>query len=210
MTDTDTTNLNQQLANQSAEAIVAWALSRPGRPLITTNFGPYSAVLLHMCMQVRADLPVLWVDSGYNTRQTYLYAESLIEMLDLDIHVYNPLQSAARRDALMGIPDVDDPRHETFTEQVKLEPFRRAFADLKPDLWLTALRREQTEFRQGLETVTQDQPGGVLKVSPLLDWRETDMKAYLLAHGLPNENRYFDPTKVLGNRECGLHNRFTA
>ncbi|MDT0619450.1 phosphoadenosine phosphosulfate reductase family protein [Salinisphaera sp. P385] len=210
MTDTDTTNLNQQLANQSAEAIVAWALSRPGRPLITTNFGPYSAVLLHMCTQVRPDLPVLWVDSGYNTRQTYLYAENLIEMLDLDIHVYNPLQSAARRDALMGIPDVDDPRHETFTEQVKLEPFRRAFADLKPDLWLTALRREQTEFRQGLETVTQDQPGGVLKVSPLLDWRETDMKAYLLAHGLPNENRYFDPTKVLGNRECGLHNRFTA
>lgn len=210
MTDTDTTNLNQQLANQSAEAIVAWALSRPGRPLITTNFGPYSAVLLHMCTQVRPDLPVLWVDSGYNTRQTYLYAESLIEMLDLDIHVYNPLESAARRDALMGIPDVDDPRHETFTEQVKLEPFRRAFADLKPDLWLTALRREQTEFRQGLETVTQDQPGGVLKVSPLLDWRETDMKAYLLAHGLPNENRYFDPTKVLGNRECGLHNRFTA
>ncbi|MDT0634935.1 phosphoadenosine phosphosulfate reductase family protein [Spectribacter hydrogenooxidans] len=210
MTDTDTTNLNQQLANQSAEAIVAWALSRPGRPLITTNFGPYSAVLLHMCTQARPDLPVLWVDSGYNTRQTYLYAESLIEMLDLDIHVYNPLQSAARRDALMGIPDVDDPRHETFTEQVKLEPFRRAFADLKPDLWLTALRREQTEFRQGLETVTQDQPGGVLKVSPLLDWRETDMKAYLLAHGLPNENRYFDPTKVLGNRECGLHNRFTA
>ena len=210
MTDTDTTNLNQQLANQSAEAIVAWALSRPGRPLITTNFGPYSAVLLHMCTQARPDLPVLWVDSGYNTRQTYLYAESLIEMLDLDIHVYNPLQSAARRDALMGIPDVDDPRHETFTEQVKLEPFRRAFADLKPDLWLTALRREQTEFRQGLETVTQDQPGGVLKVSPLLDWRETDMKAYLLAHGLPNENRYFDPTKVLGNRECGLHNRVTA
>ncbi len=210
MTDTDTTILNQQLANQSAEDIVAWALSRPGRPLITTNFGPYSAVLLHMSTQVRPDLPVLWVDSGYNTRQTYLYAERLIEMLDLDIHVYNPLQSAARRDALMGIPEVDDPRHETFTEQVKLEPFRRAFADLKPDLWLTALRREQTEFRQGLETVTRDQPGGVLKVSPLLDWRETDMKAYLLAHGLPNENRYFDPTKVLDNRECGLHNRFTA
>lgn len=210
MTDTDTSTLNQQLANQSAEKIVAWALSRPGRPLITTNFGPYSAVLLHMCTQLRPDLPVLWVDTGYNTRQTYLYAERLIEMLDLDIHVYNPLQSAARRDALMGIPEVDDPRHETFTEQVKLEPFRRAFADLEPDLWLTALRREQTEFRQGLETVTRDEAGGVLKVSPLLDWRETDMKAYLLAHGLPNENRYFDPTKVLGNRECGLHNRFTA
>ncbi|HET8752834.1 MAG TPA: phosphoadenylylsulfate reductase, partial [Salinimicrobium sp.] len=24
-------------------------------------------------------------------------------------------------------------------------------------------------------------------------------------HGLPNEFKYFDPTKVLSNRECGLH-----
>ena len=28
---------------------------------------------------------------------------------------------------------------------------------------------------------------------------------YLKDHGLPNENDYYDPTKVHGNRECGLH-----
>ncbi|MGB2758373.1 MAG: phosphoadenylylsulfate reductase, partial [Maribacter stanieri] len=28
---------------------------------------------------------------------------------------------------------------------------------------------------------------------------------YLKKYNLPNEHNYFDPTKVLENRECGLH-----
>jgi phosphoadenosine phosphosulfate reductase len=31
------------------------------------------------------------------------------------------------------------------------------------------------------------------------------MQAYLAEHGLPDERVYFDPTKVEGDRECGLH-----
>jgi phosphoadenosine phosphosulfate reductase len=32
-----------------------------------------------------------------------------------------------------------------------------------------------------------------------------DMQAYLAKHGLPDEVRYFDPTKAQAGRECGLH-----
>jgi phosphoadenosine phosphosulfate reductase len=31
------------------------------------------------------------------------------------------------------------------------------------------------------------------------------MDAYLAEHNLPNEHDYFDPTKALETRECGLH-----
>jgi phosphoadenosine phosphosulfate reductase len=31
------------------------------------------------------------------------------------------------------------------------------------------------------------------------------MARYLAEHNLPDEKDYFDPTKVLENRECGLH-----
>ncbi|MEO0901259.1 MAG: phosphoadenylylsulfate reductase, partial [Bacteroidota bacterium] len=46
---------------------------------------------------------------------------------------------------------------------------------------------------------------GVLKVSPFYYWNDTQLDAYLDELGLPNEHKYFDPTKVLENRECGLH-----
>lgn len=202
--------INAELKDKHPQEIVNWATGLDGKAIVTSNFGPSAAVLLHLCVQAKPDIPVIWADSGYGTRKTYLFAEKLIADLNLNIHVYNPLQSAARRDAIMGIPDVDDPMHETFTEQVKLEPIRRALRETNPDIWLTGIRREQTEFRKNLEVVTQDAPDSVVKVAPVFYWSEADMHAYLEEHGLPNETKYYDPTKVLSNRECGLHNRLTA
>lgn len=201
---------NAELRHKHPQEIVNWAVDLEGKAIVTSNFGPYGAVLLHLCVQAKPDIPVVWVDSGYGTRKTYLFAERLIAELNLNIRVYNPRRSAARRDALMGIPDVDDPRHAAFTEQVKLEPFRRAFSEIKPDLWLTAIRRDQTEFRRSLDILTRDRPDGVVKVAPVFYWSEADMQNYLEEHGLPNETNYYDPTKVLSHRECGLHNRLTA
>lgn len=206
----DIAKANAELAGQHPKQIVEWAAGLDGRTIVTTNFGPNEAVILHLASQVQPDMPVVWIDSGYATRKTYLFAEKLINDLSLNIHVFNPLMSAARRDALMGIPDVDDPQHEEFTRQVKLEPFGRAMQEMAPDVWLTAVRRDQTEFRKNMEIVSQDKPGGVIKVAPVLEWTEADMQAYLDKHDLPNETSYYDPTKVLGNRECGLHDRFTA
>ncbi len=198
---------NQHLAQRSADEIVRWALERSERPLVTTNFRPFEAVILHLITQVKPDIQVLWVDSGYNTSATYRLAESLIERLNLNIHTYIPQMSSARRNVLMGgIPDVDDPQHEEFTRQVKLEPFQRALGELQPDLWFNAIRKDQTEFRQSLDVVSQSRDG-VLKVAPLFHWNDADLEAYSARFALPNELDYFDPTKALEARECGLHTK---
>ena len=77
----------------------------------------------------------------------------------------------------------------------------------QPEIWLTALRKEQTEFRQSLDIFTQDAKG-VLKVAPFFHWTEVQMRDYLVVNNLPNEDSYYDPTKALENRECGLHTTF--
>ena len=104
----------------------------------------------------------------------------------------------------MGIPSVEDPQHKVFTEQVKLEPFKRAMSEHQPDVWFTNLRKGQTAFRDSIDIVSQD-ADGILKVSPFYDWSDEQLDGYLALNKLPNEFKYFDPTKVLGNRECGLH-----
>ena len=70
--------------------------------------------------------------------------------------------------------------------------------------WFTAVRRDQTAVRANMDYVAQG-PFGLTKIAPLLDWTETDMKAYVEKHDLPNETNYFDPTKAEDDRECGLH-----
>ena len=203
----DIDKVNQELAGATPQKVIEWVLSVADKPLVTTNFGPFEAVILHMATQIKADIPVIWVDSGYNTRETYKVAQQLIEALDLNIDVYTPKISAARRDAALGgIPSIEDEGHAEFTQQFKLEPFSRAMKEHQPDVWLTAVRSEQTAFRQEMELVSQG-PDGMLKVAPVLHWKEDDMQAYLEQFGLPNVEKYFDPTKALANRECGLHTK---
>ena len=196
--------VNASLSGASPEDVIRWALQQAERPVITTNFRPYEVAILHAVTRQAPDLPVVWCDTGYNTAFTYRHAEDLTTRLGLNVHLYVPAQTSAHRDVVMGIPEVDTPEHATFTEQVKLEPFRRAMAEHRPDVWFTNLRRGQTALRDSLDVVSVGKDG-VLKVSPFYRYTDADLDAYLAAHDLPNEDRYYDPTKALANRECGLH-----
>jgi phosphoadenosine phosphosulfate reductase len=157
------TELNRDLSTKSPEEIVSWALSVAKAPVVTTNFRPYSACILHAVTRKSPDIDVIWIDTGYNTPQTYSFALGLIEQLHLQMKVYVPQQTAAFRDVLMGIPDIDDPQHSLFTEQVKLEPFRRAMEIHKPDVWFTNLRKGQTHFRNSIDVLCFWKDG-ILKV----------------------------------------------
>lgn len=200
----DLDEINQELREKSPREIVSWALSVAQRPVVTTNFRPYEAAILHACVREYADLRVIWCDTGYNTPDTYRHAESVIEQLSLNVLLYVPKQTAAHRDVVLGIPDIDDPNHEVFTEQVKLEPFARAMAEHQPDVWFTNIRKGQTAFRDNID-VASFSKDGKLKISPFYHWTDEELDEYLAAHQLPNEFKYYDPTKVLANRECGLH-----
>ncbi len=196
--------LNGQFKGIPAEEIISWAVKHAVTPVVTTNFRPYEVAILNAVSDVNADIPVIWCDTGYNTPNTYAHAEELIKRLNLNIDLYVPRQTTAHRDSVMGIPQIDDPKHAEFTEQVKLEPFRRAMAAHKPDVWFTNLRKGQTALRDSLDILSLSKDG-VLKVSPFYYWSDTQLDAYLKQRKLPNEHTYFDPTKVLENRECGLH-----
>lgn len=207
---TDNINLaeiNAELREKSPAEIVKWALSLGKKTIVTTNFGPHEAAILHMSTQQQADIPVICVDHGYNTKATYQFAEALTQRLGLNMHYYTPLVTAKRREVVYGgIPSIDQVEaHDKFTQEVKLEPFKRAMSEFQPEVWLTAIRKEQTPFRDSLDIVTIDNATGMVKVAPVFYWTELDMEEYLVEHDLPIEEDYNDPTKVLKDRECGLH-----
>lgn len=196
--------LNREIGHDPL-AITEFALSLDQKAICTTNFRPFEAVILHLVTRVRPDIPVVWMDSGYNTPATYRFAEELTRQLDLNLTIYHPHRSRAHRESVEGpTPDIDDPRHAAFTEEVKIEPFRRALAETAPDVWFTALRAEDTAERSRMQPLSRN-ADGLLKVAPVLHWTAKQMYQYLQEHNLPNNFDYFDPTKVEDKRECGLH-----
>jgi phosphoadenosine phosphosulfate reductase len=199
---------NQFLRERTPEEITRWAIEESGgRAVVSTNFRPYEAVLLHLATRVQPDIPVLWADHGFNRPATYRHAEALCRLLNLNLKTYVPAMTAARYEALHGPPPAPDNEAalREFSAIFKLEPFQRGMKELAPRVWLTALRQSQNPHRAGLDIVSHDPNFGALKVSPVFYLSDQDMETYLQRHGLPNEWDYFDPAKADEKRECGLH-----
>jgi phosphoadenosine phosphosulfate reductase len=208
MTPDQIAKANSELQNKSPLEIVRWAVAQAkGRAIVSTNFRPYEAVVLHLATQAQADIPVLWVDHGYNRPATYQHADQLKKLLKLNLKPFLPKISAAHRDAIYGeIPSTDDEAAlKEFSAVMKLEPFQRGMKELAPTVWITALRKVQNPNRAELDIVSEDKNFGALKVSPVFYWSDADMENYLKQNNLPNEWDYFDPAKADDKRECGLH-----
>jgi phosphoadenosine phosphosulfate reductase len=203
----DLDQLNQQLKALAPEDIVRWAAGLGKKVIATTSFAPNAAAMLHVITTADGSIPVVWVDSGYNVPDTYRAAEVIMDKLKPNMQIYIPQWTAERRNAIMGgipHPDDDPEVHEEFTRQVKLEPFQKALEDLQPEVWISGIRREETEFRKSLDILSYDNRG-ILKVAPFFYWTEEQVEQYMADYNLPSCRHYFDPTKVEDGRECGLH-----
>src|SRR5665811_2512634 len=103
MTSDQISKANSELRSKTPLEIVKWDIAQAkGRAIVSTNFRPYEAVVLHLATQAQADIPVLWVDHGYNRPATYQHAEEVKKLLKLNIKAYIPKMTAAHYDAAFG------------------------------------------------------------------------------------------------------------
>ncbi|AHC15360.1 phosphoadenylyl-sulfate reductase [Salinispira pacifica] len=165
--------------------LIRWAHNTFSDKLImTTSFGIYSAVMLHLATRVVPDIPVVWIDTGYLPPETYLFAEELRKRLSLNLHVYQSELSPARMETLYGkLHESRDPEDlDTYDYIRKVRPMTRALDALGGEAWIAGLRSEQTGARKQLKPV--DKQNGTVKIHPILHWTRTDLLSYLDAHSL--------------------------
>jgi phosphoadenosine phosphosulfate reductase len=63
MTNTlDLDKINAELREQSPQDIIKWALALNKNTIVTTNFGPHEAAILHMVNEQAPEMPVICVD----------------------------------------------------------------------------------------------------------------------------------------------------
>jgi phosphoadenosine phosphosulfate reductase len=180
----DLAAVNAALASRSAEARVEWALEHlPGAHVISSSFGAQAAVMLHLGTRLQR-LPIVLIDTGHLFPETYRFADELAQRLDLDLRVYGPERSAewleARHGRLweQGVEGI-----ERYNELHKIEPMRRALAELAAGTWYSGLRRSQSRSRAEVEFVSTRE--GRYEVHPIADWTDRDVWVYLKKHGLP-------------------------
>jgi phosphoadenosine phosphosulfate reductase len=200
----DLVAMNTQFRQSKPSEVMRFTIENAVNPVIFTNFRPMAIAFLHLVTQPKPDIPVVWVDHGFNTPETYRHVERVVDRLDLNLKTYSPKMSAAHYLAVHGeIPPLDTPEHDLFSRIVKLEPFNRAIQELQPDVWLNGIRHDQNAHRKSLDVFTFGSHQ-TIRVAPMFHLNELDVEEYIYQHDLPDNHDYFDPTKGEEHRECGL------
>lgn len=195
---------NEVLRDKTPNEIVDWALNLSPNRIVTTSFGVYSSVLLSTLINHDKNIKVVWCDTLFNSPSTYKHAQNLTDNYNLNVFRYASRFSKEDIESTIGFPSLKDDNFYQFSEVVKIEPFRRALDEHKPDVWFTNIRVRQTEYRDKKDILSLSKDG-ILKVSPFYYWTDEDLERYLEENQLPKNMDYFDPVKVLSSRECGIH-----
>lgn len=219
--------INRWLGTLDAIARIEWALATlAGEHALSSSFGAQAAVSLHLATQVRADLPVILIDTGYLFPETYRFVDQLRERLALNLHVYRSEVSPAWMEARLGrLWEQGVTGIEAYNQLRKVEPMQHALDELGVHTWIAGLRRSQSESRAHADFLTVQH--GRWKLHPIADWRDHDVWSYLNRHELPynplwhegyvsigdvHTTRRWEPgmrdedTRFFGlKRECGLH-----
>jgi phosphoadenosine phosphosulfate reductase len=162
-----------------AEDVLRWALNT-FHPRIAIACSFQHAVLIDLAIRIRPDVRVFSIDTGRLPEETYECARDIERHFGIRIEWYFP-----RHDALEKL--VREKGSFSFKESLaarreccgirKVEPLNRALSDL--DAWITGVRRDQNVTRANADKIEIDSAhGGIVKINPLADWTDEQIKAY--------------------------------
>ncbi|HEY7334505.1 MAG TPA: phosphoadenylyl-sulfate reductase [Bryobacteraceae bacterium] len=186
---------------QQAADLIAEQLASSGAPCVTSSFQVECVALVHMLIERAPGIPVLFLETGYHFPETLAYRDRIASEWHLNLVNLAAKRTVAEQEAQFGILNQTAP--DRCCKLRKVEPLFTGLANF--DTWFTALRREQSPTRANLQAVEPFKlPDGktLSKISPLADWTNRDVWAYLGRHGIPALPLYDRGFTSIGCQPC--------
>lgn len=180
-------------------SLIEETLKKHKNPVLSCSFGKDSTVTLDLVRRVKADIKVLWTDTGVEYPDTRMFADRLIDQWKLDMIILSPdgwnFWKIVEK---YGWP-LGARRRERATGKccwyLKKKPLLKATKEYGFDLLIDGLTayegrdryftfRRNGEYRYSKELKNH-------KLSPLAWWTPDDVWGYIEKNGLPY-NTYYD------------------
>jgi phosphoadenosine phosphosulfate reductase len=175
-----------QSLHQDTRAVLEHAVREYGDVVYSNSLGAEAMVLTDIICSDVPEIELFTLDTGRLPDETLALLDRLERRYQRRIEVFYPqagqIEQYVRDNGINGFYLGADERRSCCTIR-KIEPFRRAIAGRKA--WVTGVRREQSTERAEGEAVSWDERYSLWKVSPLLEWTEQDVWAYINARNLP-------------------------
>ncbi len=186
-------------AEELTAAIFAAAGNHPA--CFTSSFQLEDMVVLHMLLQHKPDMPVIFLETGYHFAETIAYRDEMTKAWNLNLINAMPLTTLAEHEAQYGLLHIVQPTQCCAIR--KVEPLMRSIEPYQ--LWFTGLRREQSPTRAKLKKIEEHlTPTGkhLEKISLLADWTWAQVEEYAAKHDIPALPLYAKGYTSIGCEPC--------
>ncbi len=158
------------------------------RLVVANSLGKDSCVVWHLAKRVSTGIRGFVVTTRFKPVETVEFMHRTVAQ--------HPELRVFRSDVV-----IPERLHETDPDRccdlLKVEPTRRAIAELGVSCWVTGLRctegRTRTDFQE-----LEERDQGLVKLNPILIWHEREVWQYLALHQVP-----VNPLYALGYRSLG-------
>ncbi len=192
----------ERLEHVEAPELLDWALGKFGHSVaIATAFQAEGMVIIDIVSRLTRDVRVFTLDTGRLPEETYRMMETVRERYGVVVETVSP--DSAELEAMVGLhgPNLfrrEVPLRNLCCEIRKVRPLERKLRELRA--WVTGLRRGQHDSRSEVRKI--ESIDGRLKLNPLADWTEEQVREYTQRHNVPMHPLYAAGYRSIGCAPC--------
>ena len=179
--------LNQKYKDATAEELLEGFLGPfKGTIALSSSLSIEDQVLTNIVCSIDKTTKIFTLDTGRLFPDTYDLIHRTNQKYGIKMSVYFP--DATQVEEMVNTKGIN-----LFFESIenrklccnlrKLKPLKRAFKGL--EVWICGLRREQSVTRQDMQRIEWDEANGIIKLNPLIDWTEEQVKDFIRINGIP-------------------------
>ncbi|WP_353183479.1 phosphoadenylyl-sulfate reductase [Parapedobacter lycopersici] len=171
---------------QPEEALAQLAARFPGELVFSTSFGLEDQLITHLIFENNLPIRVFTLETGRLFQETYYTWNRTLERYQKEIEAYFPdthaVQQLITQKGPSSFYDSVENRKECCRIR-KIEPLQRALAGAA--CWITGIRADQSDNRQGMADVEWDGTNGLVKFHPIYHWTLDEVKRFVKANNIP-------------------------
>ena len=195
----DPETVSAELEDASAEEALGWALGTfSPRMYIACSFQKTSSVTVHMAQKINADARFFYLDTDVLFPETYETKNRLEQRYGINFHRYSSITLEQQKGLYGDELWSRDP--DSCCGIRKVEPMRSALAAV--DLWVSGIRRSDSQTRAGAPKFGWDTRFGLWKLNPLADWTEKQVWSYIHEHDIPYNPLHDQGYPSIGCTHC--------
>jgi phosphoadenosine phosphosulfate reductase len=198
------TQIRQTLESLNSKERIRWAVQRlNGNVVLLSSMQRTAVVLMHQFGEVGPDNEVLFVDTGYHFTETLRMRDEYMRRYRLNLVTLYPSQTIEAQENQYGKKLFNSAEGQPDCCYLRKElPLLNYLKTKRAPIVVGGLRRADGGRRANLQVFGPDPRINGYQLSPLFDWTDADVDAYIARHRLPIHPLYAERYMSIGCYPC--------